>query len=187
MGIPPGCQYPPMGLSGGLLIIINGALAAILIMAAIGKLVSPGELRTATRELSASRFAKFPENPHIRAFALVELSAAVLLLTQTTRVPGAVLTAALGVVFAAFGLLGMLRGASEPCGCLGNPSAAPLGRRNVGIGLAMAVAACAANILMDSGTTAYSAEMLTVSALLTLALCLWVNRKRIVPVLRKAW
>ena len=177
-----------MGLADAFLIIVNAALAAILIMAAIGKLISPGELRTATRELFSRRSTQFPENAHIRAFAIVELAAAALLFAAPTRLSGALLTAVLGLVFAASGAYGMARGASEPCGCLGNPSGKPLGARNVGIGIAMAVAAVAANtVIGTAGAANYAAEMLTVSSLLTLALCLWVNRERIIPVLRKAW
>lgn len=181
-----------MPLAEAITVGTNATLAAVLIVAAIGKIISPDELRLAVRELFTSPGigSRLITDPLVRSAAVTELFAAGLLYVPATRVAGAYLTAVLGALFATTGVLGIARGALAPCGCLGSSSSKPLGMRNVCVGLAMMVGSVTVNLVF--GTTggdpaAYSGQILAISSLLTLLLCLWTNRARIVPAVRKAW
>ena len=122
----------------------------------------------------------------MRVFAACELAVAGLLFATATRVLGGCLVACLGALFATAGAMGIRRGGTASCGCLGSYEDKPLGARNVVIGAAM-IAVAPVNILLSAGgsaTSEYARGMLLVSALLTLGLCLWVNRVVIVPLVR---
>lgn len=174
-----------MTVGSWIVLLINAAAATTLIVAAIAKLVSPTGMRVAVGELLRSP-RWFPTNRGVRVFAACELIVAGLLCATATRVVGGCLAACLGALFAAAGAMGIVRGATASCGCLGSYENKPLGVRNIVIGVAM-VAVAPVNILVSVGsaeTSEYAHGMLLISALLTLALCLWVNRVTIVPLVR---
>lgn len=166
-------------------LLINAAAAATLIVAAIAKIVSPAGMRIAVSELLRSpRWLN--ADLGVRAFAACELIVAGLLFATTTRVVGGCLAACLGALFAAAGAMGIIRGGTASCGCLGSYENKPLGARNIVIGAAMIVLA-PVNILVSAGSygaSEYARGMLLAGALLTLVLCLWVNRVVIVPLVR---
>jgi hypothetical protein len=174
-----------MTFASWIVILINAAAAATLIVAAIAKLVSPAAMRIAIGELLRSP-RWLPADLGVRVFAACELTVAGLLSAATTRVLGGWLVACLGVLFAFAGTLGISRGGTASCGCLGSYADKPLGARNIAIGLAMIVVA-PVNIVVSAGgleTSWYTRRALDLSAVLTIVLCLWVNRVLIVPLVR---
>jgi hypothetical protein len=168
-----------------IVLLINAAAAATLTVAAIAKIISPTAMRIAVSELLRSpRWLR--ADLGVRAFATCELIVAGLLFASATRVVGGYLTACLGALFAAAGAMGIIRGGTASCGCLGSYENKPLGARNIVIGAAM-VAVAPINILVSAGsvgTSEYARGMLLISASLTLALCLWVNRVVIMPLVK---
>jgi len=104
----------------------------ILIRAGATKLASPAVLITAIHELWPGRAPPRLEWPY--ALGIIEITTAVLLATPNGRQPVLVLLVALGLGFAAAGVLGLIRGARKPCGCFGATSRRPLGAVNFTFG-----------------------------------------------------
>lgn len=160
------------------LVVVNSVAAAILVQAALSKIAAPSHLRQALSEVDVPD--ALTTTNAVRLYAGIECLAGIALLFSATRSVGAVLVAALGLVFIGLGGLGMARGSVEPCGCFGNPAGRPLGITNVALGAAL-VAAGATNLLTRSPTG--SAALLG-TALALLVLCLYVNRAWAWPLIR---
>ena len=164
---------------------VNAVAASVLVVAATAKLAAPRQSLLALRELFGSRSERLTAHG-VRAFAVVEVAAAVALLVAGTRTAGALLVAALGACFASLGLLGRVRRSRVACGCFGRAGGRPLGLSNAAMGLALVLAA-PLNLSIDvSAATAhdYSRAALIGAALGSLAFCLWVQR-RVVLTLRR--
>ncbi|MES9542606.1 MauE/DoxX family redox-associated membrane protein [Actinomadura sp. NPDC000600] len=151
----------------------DAAAAAVLLNSGLAKLVVPGPLRRALAELAPA--ADRPAA--VRGLAAVEIAAAVALIVGPLRVPAAVLASLLGLLFAAFGVLGRTRRSTAPCGCFGASADRPLGWSNVAVGLLLAA------VLPLAATTATPADHTEGAVLLastgSLALCLSAHRELI--------
>jgi hypothetical protein len=120
---------------------VNAAVATLLLMAGAAKVINPSVTAAALGEL---RRGDQPVSEQlVRVFGATEMLVAVVLSISGLRVPAASLTGLLGVSFAAAGLLGMVRGTEQPCGCFGAESNRPLGPGNLMLGLAFAGVAVA--------------------------------------------
>ncbi len=165
-----------MGLNEWLLTCVNAVAAALLLNSGLAKVVAPDVLRRALVEVVPS-FAGTNAPVLVRALAAVELAAAVALLVAPARMAAALVTALLGVGFAAFGLLGKLRGSSTPCGCFGASDKQPLGWTNVALGVLLA-AVLPLNAANGPVTHPdYTAGALMLAAMGTLLLCGHAHRR----------
>jgi hypothetical protein len=115
------------------LLLANAAASAILLVAALGKLVVPRPLGVALTELLGRDLGPYAP-VLVRTFAVVELLAGLSLVIDETRVPGAWLVAALGAGFALFGGAGLVRRSTLGCGCLGQEGSRPLGAWSIAVG-----------------------------------------------------
>ncbi|MFI7080554.1 MauE/DoxX family redox-associated membrane protein [Micromonospora sp. NPDC049903] len=160
------------------LVIVNSVVAATLVQAGLSKVVTPGQLRQALTEVGVPPSAA--SYGAVRGYAGIECLAGVALLLAVTRPVGIVLVATTGLAITALGLLGLLRGSAQPCGCLGDPDGRPLGLPNVVIGVAL-VAAAVVNTALPT-----PADPISVlgAALALLVLCLYVNRSWTWPLIR---
>lgn len=174
---------------GGIVTILaaNVATAAILINSGTTKLVSPAGLRQAVRELMFPALRSRVTDGFVRAVASLELATAAGLLVTATRTPAIVLVALFGTGFAVLGAVGAMRGSTTACGCFGRTSNKPLGTTNIFMGLAL----LAVVLLNESVTTVsadYTADAMVSAALVSLLLCLWLNRRLAKELLgRPAW
>ncbi len=152
-------------------------VAPLLLTAGAAKLAAPREAAESVAGLAGTRraLAAFAGVPLIRAVAIVELIAGILLAIPNTRGAGAVLGVVFGAGFIVLGLLGQLGGASIGCGCFGAASARPLGYRNVLMGLIVLGLATTAGLSSTGTTTA--ARDLAIASLLTCLLTLAVFRE----------
>jgi methylamine utilization protein MauE len=157
--------------------IATALAVAMLLDAGLYKLADPHQLRRALHELWPG-FADAGGDGVVRLAAGIEVAAAILIVVPATLVPGAWVAAALGMVFAALGAVGMARGSSVPCGCLGHDSRQALGPGNVLIGLSLA-----AVMLLAAGSRPAVSPL--VVALFALVICLWINRRLAVRLLGK--
>jgi hypothetical protein len=160
-------------------------VASLLLVAAVNKLAAPHVMATAVEELLPRRLP-LPSALGVRAFAIGEILVATLLLVPQTRVVGGYLACALGVAFAAAGLLGALKATTTSCGCLGGLGDKPLGVRNILAGLAVIAAALVAISISVEGvrTTQYMGRSTLLCSLLVIAICLWINHSRLSVALR---
>jgi hypothetical protein len=167
-----------MSLAEWSLTAANAAGAALLLNSGIAKAVTPDPLRRALSELvPALETERTPSL--IRGLAAVEAVAAVALLVGPARIAAAVLTALLGLVFTAFGLLGKVRGGSAPCGCFGASGRQPLGWTNVVLGLLLA-AVYPINVVGGVGTSSradYTSGAVLLAAIGSLLLCVYTHRR----------
>ncbi len=160
------------------LVMVNSVVAATLIQAGLSKAVSPGQLREALAEVGVPQVAT--TDSVIRGYAVAECLAGVALLFAMTRPAGVVLVASTGLGIAGLGVLGLVRGSAEPCGCFGNPAGRPLGLPNVAIGVGL-ISAAAANTALPAPT---DPAALLGASLALLLLCLAVNRSWAWPLIR---
>jgi len=124
-----------------LAVVLRGALALLLIVAALHKLRDRASFR-ATLEAYALLPAPLL-SPLARAVPLVELAAAALLVTSRAAPAGGVLAALLLAVYALAMGVNLLRGRRDlDCGCMG-----PGARSTVGPGLAVYALAMGVNLL----------------------------------------
>jgi hypothetical protein len=163
------------------LAVFNAAAAGVLINAGVAKMVLPGPLLRASAELLATppRIGEVL----VRGFGATELGAAVALLFLSARMPAAIAVAALGVCFAMAGVVGALRGSSEPCGCFGGASRQPLGWANAALGIGLAAVwpvNALAELVPGQG---YSLGTALLASIASAVLCLWLNRRLIARVL----
>jgi hypothetical protein len=166
--------------------ILAGAVAAsVLVNAGMVKLVSPDALLRALRELLPAASA-LPAAA-VRLLAIVELAAGAGLLAPPTRTAAGVLAGVLGIGFAATGAAGRLAGSRAPCGCFGGHGDRPLGVVNVLIGATL-VALAALTIVIavpPAQSLDYAQWALVATALGSLLLCLWLNRRLALSLLRR--
>lgn len=170
---------------GWLVTGIDSVAAAVFLNAGVAKLVAPDRLRTALAEL-ATGIGRVAGVTALRAFAVAELVVAACLLPPAIAAAAAVAASALGLCFCVVGVLGLLSGSKEPCGCFGASGQRPLGWTNIGVGLALA--AVAPLNLISSASPApggNSSAGLDITATAALALCLWANRRLAVESLRR--
>lgn len=163
-----------------MLVLSNAAIAALLLVAASAKLVSPDQLLLALRELS-DHLAPHVTQAHVRGYGVLEIVAGVLLLPSPTRLIGAALVAVLGTSFAVVGILGSRRSSRIACGCFGNLRGRPLGQVNVILG-SVFIAVGVANIALPQSPSdglTFSQIAFLGSALDALLLCAWFNRSLI--------
>lgn len=159
-------------------------LAAAVLCAGLAKLAVPAATRGAVMELitCSGRVADFA----VRSLALAEIASAGALLSTAGRRPGAAAVTVLGLLFAGAGLAGRVRHVTAPCGCYGRLGGAPLGPRNVVLGLLAAVMGGLLWWLRGKGVAAQPA---TLAALTASGMCLLVvvlYHRMILAVLRPA-
>ncbi|WP_336214189.1 MauE/DoxX family redox-associated membrane protein [Nonomuraea sp. LPB2021202275-12-8] len=165
-----------MGLNEWLLTCANAAAAALLLNSGLAKAVAPDVLRRALTEVVPS-FAGANAPVMVRVLAAVEIAAAAALLLAPTRMAAALLATLLGAGFAAFGLLGKLRGSSTPCGCFGASDRQPLGWTNVALGVLLATVLPLNAANGPATPTDYTAGALMLAATGTLLLCGYTHRR----------
>ncbi|HEY7432462.1 MAG TPA: MauE/DoxX family redox-associated membrane protein [Streptosporangiaceae bacterium] len=166
------------------LAVAAASAAALLLNAGLAKVASPGRLRQAILELlplAGDRLGTVL----VRGFGLAESAAALGLLIAPARLAAAAATAALGVSFAALGVLGLVRGSNLPCGCFGAAGQHPLGWPSVWLGAALVIPwpLIAAVGAVPAGR--YSVAAALFASIGTVLLCLWLNR-RLIMRLRRA-
>lgn len=163
--------------SGWTLAVFDAAVAAILINAAVTKMVAPAPLLRASAEVLAA--PRWLGKPLVRGFGATELAVAVALLVWPARLPAAVAATMLGVCFATVGLVGVRRRSSVPCGCFGGSSRQPLGWANVALGAALAVVWPVNLLATHRPAPGYSAVAVLLACMAATVLCLWLNRRLI--------
>jgi len=155
---------------------INGAAATVLIDAGVLKLVAPGPLQRALDELLQGA-ADVPQQV-VRLMAVVEVTAAVLLLALPTRTLGLSIVALSGLAFVILGLAGRLRRSLLPCGCMGSRSGQPLGAANVVVGgLLVGVVLVNAWLARWGLAAGYSYLVMPTVAVLVIGMSIWHNRR----------
>lgn len=167
-----------------MLLLINCAVAAVLLQAGLFKVGFPGPLRQALAEI-LPRHGRLVTDRAVRVIAAAEILTAVTLVGQPTRVPAGIAAGVLGVMFVSAGVAGRARSGSMPCGCLAGGGRHPLGLTSVLFGVSIA-AVSVVNILaatLPQPLTGYAAGAPVTAALFTLLTCLWVNRAVIVRLL----
>jgi len=167
-----------MNAAEWLLIVANASAASLLLNSGIAKAVSPAALRRALTEMGPA-FESVAAPAVLRGFAAVEIVVAITILVEPARMAGAAAASLLGVGFAAFGVLGLVRGGGSPCGCFGASGQQPLGWPNVALG---AMLAAAYPVNAGSGGVPESAADHTTGAVLlasvgSLLLCVYTNRR----------
>ncbi|MDI2131067.1 MauE/DoxX family redox-associated membrane protein [Yinghuangia seranimata] len=150
-----------------LLTLIDALVIAVLVQAGAVKLVSPAAGAAAVAELVPRGRGMPPPTAAVRALAVAELAAGIAAAVPQLRVADRALVIILGLVFAAAGVLGALRGSSEPCGCFGAASSRPLGAGNVLMGLALAAVA-GANLAFRGGMSSDEAAATALSGVVVL-------------------
>jgi hypothetical protein len=119
-----------------ILMLVTAGISAMLLRAGVGKLTVPAPLGAALAELTGRMSVPAAL---VRGLAVVELALA-LLVPFAGRSPAVpVAAAALGVAFAATGVVGKVRGTRKPCGCFGGTSGGSFGGLNILAGLALLV------------------------------------------------
>lgn len=164
-------------------IAMNALVATLLINSGAAKLVSPGGLRAAVRELFPV-FGAAVTNGLIRAAAILEIVVAAGLLVQPSRLPAAVLLTPLAIAFILLGGAGAIRGSTTACGCFGGNSDRPLGLGNLLIGLAL-LPVVVLNLAGPAVAPGYTPAALAVTAAGSLLLSLWLNRALAADLLRE--
>jgi hypothetical protein len=164
------------------LIAVNTVVASALLAAGIGKLVGPRQLVAALAEVVDG---VRPDVATVRAIAVFEVAVATALLVPAARTVGAVGLAALALGFLLVGVLGMRKGSTRPCGCMGDPQGEPFGPRSAGMAVAFAaVSVCNLMVSVPARQRGdYSAAALSATACGAVALCVWRSRRRIRSVL----
>lgn len=177
-----------MGSGYWLLAACNAVVSALLINAGVAKLVAPAPLLQAVAEL-VSVPRRGAGELLVRWLGAAELAVAIALLVRPVRSPAGVAAALLGLCFAAAGLLGVLRGASVPCGCFGGAGRQPLGWANVGFGAVLGAAWPVNALSWRLPSPGYQAVVVALASIATAAGCLWLDRHLITPLLRaaRAW
>jgi hypothetical protein len=158
-----------MYVYGPVLVTVNSLASAALLVAGATKLAVPQPVRRAVRELSGD----IPVSA-VRAFAVAEMLVAFGLVLPAMRVFAGMGLGVLGAVFVASGVAGRVRRSAVPCGCLGSGQHA-LGLRNVVAGALFLGAAGLNTVAGSTGGDPWTAAPL-IAAVLTLLLCLWINR-----------
>jgi hypothetical protein len=173
-----------MSATGWIEAVINSLAAALLLNAGLHKVVVPGRLREALRELLGRR-SNFVGDSHVRALAGLEVVSAVALTIAPVRMFGAVATGVLGLAFAVAGVAGRLRRSTLSCGCLGGSGGHALGMFNIVVGLVLAgVAVLNAGIASSQVGDGYMRAVSLWAAFFALMFCGWANRRLIHEVLR---
>ncbi|MEU1102846.1 MULTISPECIES: MauE/DoxX family redox-associated membrane protein [Streptomyces] len=173
-----------MTTTDALLVCADAVAVALLVRGGAAKLVAPSLAAAAAGELRPGR-GPVPAAV-IRALAVVEITVAVAMALPSLRGPVHVPLAALGVLFAGAGILGLLRGSTEPCGCFGADSTSPLGVSNVVMGVAILAAAVSSLWVHGVGTSqtgSASAGVAGLGAIVTGGWLLHSHRKRAYTVL----
>jgi Methylamine utilisation protein MauE len=173
-----------MTTTGWVEAVINSLAAALLLNAGLHKVVVPGRLREALRELLGRR-SNFVSHSLVRTLAGLEVVSAIALTIAPVRMYGAVAAGVLGLVFAAAGLAGRLRRSTVSCGCLGGSGGRALGMFNVVVGLALAgVAVLNTGIASSQVDDGYAGAVTLWAAFFALMFCGWANRRLIHDVFR---
>ncbi|MGI5245259.1 MauE/DoxX family redox-associated membrane protein [Dactylosporangium sp. CA-139066] len=156
-----------------ILVVFTAAICAMLLRAGAGKLTVPAPLGAALAELTGR--AAVPASL-VRVLAVVELALALLVpfAGRSPVVPAG--AAALGIAFAAVGVVGRTRRTRKPCGCFGATSGGSFGGTNILAGLALvAWAGLAFAYPLDD----YRAASLLLGLIVVIGGLCWSNRKYI--------
>lgn len=172
-----------MPIEGVSAIAMNAMVATLLINSGAAKLVSPGGLRAAVRELFPL-FGGAVTNSLVRAAAILEIVVAAGLLVEPSRLPAAVLLAPLAITFTVLGGAGAIRGSTTACGCFGTNSDRPLGLGNLLIGLAL-LPVVVLNLAGSAVAAGYTPIALAVTAAGSLLMGMWLNRGLAADLLRE--
>lgn len=157
-------------------------LAAILMCAGSAKGAVPSPAAEGLTELL--RRSRPVPVWFVRVFAVTEIAAAALLMWPTTRPAGLVVIALFGLVFGGLGVVGVVRGGREPCGCFGRVTGRPIGWPNVALGGLMLATALALLGLRASTEPATAPLLLATTAVLVLAGAMWLYRDLLIAVAR---
>jgi hypothetical protein len=171
-----------MELAGSVFVVLNSGAAAVLLQAGLYKFAVPAPLRRALVELAPGYSGAIGDSL-VRVVAAVEILVGMALLTPATHMSGVIATAALGVVFAALGVVGRVRRSAAPCGCLGATGSRSLGLFNVAVGLVLTIF----GVFSAAATFAAGSDRLVpvLTALFLLLLCVWMNRGVALRLLRR--
>ena len=150
-------------------------VAAVFLNAGATKLASSRPAAGSLQEVLRLRQTGFSVAA-VRITAILELAVGVGLIFDYLRPGAALLAAGLGVCFTALGVLGHLRRATVPCGCVSAVSLRPIGLANVGISLGIIALS---SIILTTPTASngweHSAEVAVYVSIATLVLCIWLN------------
>jgi hypothetical protein len=171
-----------MELAGSTFVVLNSGVAAVLLQAGLFKVAVPAPLRRALVELAPGYSGTIGDGL-VRVVAGVEVLVGVALLAPVTRVSGAIAAAVLGVVFAALGVVGLVRRSAAPCGCLGATGSWSLGLVNVAVGLVLIVFGVLGAAVTFADGPYRLGPVLTAAFLLLL--CVWMNRGLVLHLLRR--
>jgi hypothetical protein len=168
-------------MNGWILAIAAAAATTLLINAGIAKLVAPDTLVQALTEAMPLRGRRPGESSTrrlaalVRMFALAELLVATALLIPAARRGTAFAVLAMGALFLAFGVVGIVRRSTLPCGCLGGTTRHALGVFNIAFGLVLMLIG-AIELASALPSRPGSAGAVLLAAIGTLSLCLWLHR-----------
>lgn len=139
-------------------------IAAVLLLAGIGKLLEPDATGAAIRNFGIMRK---PRRLHARLFAIAELSVAALLLAPGLPLLhiGLWLAAGLFLLFSALQFRVLVRGERFPCGCFGNP-ASEVSPWTMMRSAGLFALSTAASALTSPGTLPYDSRLYSSAALL---------------------
>src|SRR3954469_10614583 len=160
------------------LLAVRLLLAAVFVVAAVGKLADRPEF---VRALRGFRLGDRPARIAAVALPVAELATAAALLVQPLAIWGAAAALVLLVAFTGAIVNALARGDAPDCGCLGALHSAPVGRRQVVRNAALAVPAAFVLVagpgspIAQDGASAAIALLLGAAtcALLALSLELW--------------
>jgi hypothetical protein len=169
-----------MGAGAWILALVNASAASVLLTAGLAKHVTPQPVQRALNEVAGT--AVWPGL--LRSFATAEIAVAVALSVPALRAPAVVGVVGLGLCFAVVGVRGQLSRSVAPCGCFGSSSRRPLGWANVVVGAALIGVWPVNTALAPSGD--YTAGTVLLTAIGSLALCMFINRRLIMRLLRPA-
>ena len=158
----------------------DAVASALLINAGVAKLVAPGPLERAVAEVLAAARGIIGK-PVVRGLGVVELTVAVALLVRSARPAAAIACSLLGCCFVSVGILGVLRRSGVPCGCFGGASQQPLGWANVGLGALLALVWPVNALIGPVTVQAYTTAAVLLASIGSAIVCLWLNRRLLVP------
>jgi hypothetical protein len=169
-----------MDIGDWILSAFNAVAASLLLNSGIAKTVAPKPPRRAVEELLPALDSAVV-GAVVRTASIIEIAMAAALPFSPLRVPAAVVIALLGTGFALLGLLGIARHSETPCGCFGTSGKRPLGWSNVLLGLAL-TSVYPVNAAWSPGGN-YPAATLLSTSILSIALCVYMQRELVVQLL----
>lgn len=132
------------------------AVAALLVVAGIAKVVDPAPLAANLRSVLPVSLLEPAWSTIGRVLGGLELAIALAMVIPRTQREGALGVVALGTAIVVWVLLARFRRAAEPCGCFGRASTHPLGWRNIVVAAIFIAVGCAT--VLAGPSRGYSTE-----------------------------